>query len=169
MPSTGNPIDRMPASHGGAPASYTEFGPPDSTMPTGSSFRICSIPAVHGRIALKTFCSRIRRAISCVYCPPKSSTTMPPRSLIHTSSDYKIHEFIWNGDDFDHALAVQKLLDFRISQSAFAQFLLAQPRFHHHLCLHPAIYLHRNFDLIFSSQLGIEFWPGCVRQHCVRV
>src|SRR6185437_12688257 len=46
-------------------------------MPTGSCARISSIDAVHGRIAENTCCSRIRRAISCVYCPPKSRTTIP--------------------------------------------------------------------------------------------
>ena len=78
-------MDKMAVSQSGAPASYTEFGPPERTMPTGSNFRICSILAVQGRIALNTCCSRIRRAINCVYCPPKSNTTMPPRSLIRSS------------------------------------------------------------------------------------
>src|SRR5580693_8397815 len=53
-------------------------------MPTGSSARISSIFAVHGRIAENTCCSRMRRAISCVYCPPKSSTTIPPSSVLGT-------------------------------------------------------------------------------------
>src|SRR6202040_2441574 len=35
---------------------------------------------VHGKTAENTCCSRTRRAISCVYCPPKSNTTTPPRS-----------------------------------------------------------------------------------------
>ena len=61
--------------------SYTELGPPDSTMPTGSCARISSSVAVHGRIAENTCCSRMRRAISCVYCPPKSRTTIPCRVL----------------------------------------------------------------------------------------
>src|SRR6202042_1195249 len=46
-------------------------------MPTGSSARISSSFAVHGSTAEKTCCSRTRRAMSCVYWPPKSSTTMP--------------------------------------------------------------------------------------------
>src|ERR1700687_4510189 len=87
MPNTGTPIDNTPVSHGGAPASYTEFGPPDNTTPEGSNFRISSTLAVQGRMALNTCCSRIRRAISCVYCPPKSSTTIPPRSLLFSSLD----------------------------------------------------------------------------------
>src|SRR5271156_2402173 len=37
--------------------------------------------AVQGRIAENTCCSRMRRAIRCVYCPPKSRTTMPCRVL----------------------------------------------------------------------------------------
>src|SRR2546423_14232147 len=35
---------------------------------------------VHGRIEEKTCCSRMRRAMSWVYWPPKSRTTTPPRS-----------------------------------------------------------------------------------------
>src|ERR1700728_1402953 len=46
-------------------------------MPTGSSARTSSSCAVHGSTAEKTCCSRTRRAMSCVYWPPKSSTTMP--------------------------------------------------------------------------------------------
>ncbi len=39
-----------------------------------------AMDAVHGSTAENTCCSRTRRAINCVYCPPKSSTTTPPRS-----------------------------------------------------------------------------------------
>src|SRR5712692_3909039 len=49
-------------------------------IPAGSSLRISSSEDVHGRTAENTCCSRMRRAISCVYCPPKSSTTTPPSS-----------------------------------------------------------------------------------------
>src|SRR5580704_9205116 len=115
MPRTGKPMDKIPVSQGGAPASYTEFGPPERTIPTGSNFRIWSIPAVHGRIALKTCCSRILRAISCEYCPPKSNTTMPPRSLIRTSLDHQVDEFVRHNHYFNYALAVQKLRDLRIA------------------------------------------------------
>src|SRR5271163_5221812 len=81
MPSTGTPSCSTCGSHTGASLSYTELGPPDKTMPTGSSARISSSFAVQGKIAENTCCSRIRRAISCVYCPPKSSTTIPCRVL----------------------------------------------------------------------------------------
>src|SRR5580658_3638240 len=81
MPSTGTPSCSTCGSHSGASLSYTELGPPDRTMPTGSSARTSSSFAVHGRIAENTCCSRMRRAISCVYCPPKSRTTIPCRVL----------------------------------------------------------------------------------------
>src|SRR2546430_7877985 len=74
------PCERTAGEHFGASASYTELGPPDRMMPEGSNLRISSTAVVHGRMALKTFCSRILRAMSCVYWPPKSSTTTPPRS-----------------------------------------------------------------------------------------
>src|SRR5229473_3432409 len=76
------PRARTAGSHLGACGSYTELGPPDSTMPVGSSLRISSSVVVHGRTEEKTCCSRMRRAMSCVYWPPKSSTTIPPRSFI---------------------------------------------------------------------------------------
>src|SRR5271163_3144861 len=49
-------------------------------MPDGSKALIFSRLELHGSTAEKTCCSRIRRAMSCVYWPPKSRTTMPPRS-----------------------------------------------------------------------------------------
>src|SRR5258708_3765589 len=45
-------------------------------IPTGRYFRISSRVAVQGSTAEKTFNSRIRRAISCVYCEPKSRMTI---------------------------------------------------------------------------------------------
>src|ERR1700731_3327370 len=80
IPSTGTPSDNNFGSHLGASGSYTELGPPDSTTPTGSSFISSPIDVVHGKMDENTCCSRIRRAINCVYCPPKSSTTTPPSS-----------------------------------------------------------------------------------------
>src|SRR5271155_2034426 len=77
MPRTGTPSSSIFGSQTGASLSYTELGPPDSTIPTGSCARISARLAVHGRIAENTCCSRMRRAMSCVYWPPKSSTTIP--------------------------------------------------------------------------------------------
>src|SRR5579864_611639 len=41
--------------------------------------------AVHGSTTEKTFCSRMRRAISCEYCAPKSRTTMDWVSTIYSA------------------------------------------------------------------------------------
>ena len=56
--------------------SDTLRGPPDRMMPTGSRFEISATGVCGGRISEYTDSSRRRRAISCVYCEPKSSTTI---------------------------------------------------------------------------------------------
>src|SRR5579883_461317 len=45
-------------------------------IPTGEELRISSSDALQGSTAEKTLSSRIRRAISCEYCAPKSRTTI---------------------------------------------------------------------------------------------
>src|SRR6185437_1544795 len=45
-------------------------------IPIGLCFLISSSFELQGRTTEKTFCSRTRRAISCEYCAPKSSTTI---------------------------------------------------------------------------------------------
>src|SRR5580704_4239451 len=76
MPRTGNSSSNRRGSAGGACLSYTDHGAPERTMPTGSQLSISFSEAVHGSTTEKTFCSRIRRAISCVYWAPKSRITM---------------------------------------------------------------------------------------------
>src|SRR5271155_3872245 len=76
MPSTGSPSLKIPGSAGGASLSYTDHGAPESTMPTGPALLISASEAVQGSTTENTFCSRIRRAMSCVYCAPKSRMTM---------------------------------------------------------------------------------------------
>src|SRR5271165_2309531 len=80
MPRTGMPRARTCGLHLGAWASYTELGPPDKMMPAGANLRISSNEELQGRTAENTCCSRMRRAMSCVYWPPKSRTTTPPTS-----------------------------------------------------------------------------------------
>src|SRR5215472_14038074 len=63
-------------SAGGASLSYTDQGAPESTIPTGLQPWISFSDAEHGSTMEKTFCSRMRRAISCVYCAPKSRMTI---------------------------------------------------------------------------------------------
>src|SRR5215471_16065872 len=77
-------------SHFGASLSYTELGPPDKMIPVGSSLRTSSSEVVHGRIAENTPCSLTRRAINCVYCPPKSSTTIPPCSAFSVGPGFRV-------------------------------------------------------------------------------
>src|SRR5664280_1930342 len=82
MPSTGTPIASSAGSAAGASVSYTELGPPERIRPRGASARICSIGAVQGRTTEKTLNSRMRRAISWVYCEPKSRMTMVEVSTV---------------------------------------------------------------------------------------
>ena len=72
MPSTGVPSSSSFGSAVGAPASNTELGPPENTMPLGSKRRTNSTsqPFAAGWISQYTWASRMRRAINCVYCEP---------------------------------------------------------------------------------------------------
>src|SRR5580658_10011173 len=76
MPSMGSPSSNRRGSAGGASLSYTDHVALESTMPTGAFALTSSSAAVHGSTTEKTFCSRMRRAMSCVVCAPKSRMTM---------------------------------------------------------------------------------------------
>src|SRR5271170_2896965 len=145
MPSTGTPSCSTFGSHIGASLSYTELGPPDKTIPTGSSARISSSFAVHGKTAENTCCSRIRRAISCVYCPPKSRTTIPCRVLTVPPAcccaavpvlavisfleflllQNNIYELPGHHDGFDYLLAGDQNCNARVGDRAIQSFVLA--------------------------------------------
>src|SRR3954451_9798239 len=75
MPSTGTPSSSSSVRSSGAPSAYTEAGPPDSTMPRGRRCSSWSRGTSCRSSSENTPHSRIRRAISCEYCPPKSSTS----------------------------------------------------------------------------------------------
>src|SRR4051794_31808156 len=81
MPSTGMPSPSSSGRSSGAPSEYTEAGPPDSTSAAGRRSRICSVSIVCGRSSANTPHSRIRRAISCEYWPPKSRTSTSSRAV----------------------------------------------------------------------------------------
>ena len=70
------PSERICGSAAGASSSYTDDGPPERINPIGLSARISAKGAVQGRTTENTFCSRMRRAMSCVYCDPKSRMTI---------------------------------------------------------------------------------------------
>src|ERR1700742_693031 len=96
MPSIGTSRSSSWVGKAGAPSSYTEAGPPESTSAFGLRARIRSMSAFAGSSSANTPHSRIRRAISCEYCPPKSRTSTsstargsgssPPGSTISCSS-----------------------------------------------------------------------------------
>src|SRR5262249_52432207 len=59
-----------------APGSDTLFGPPDRMTPIGLRAWIFSSGVSGGHTSEYTDSSRRRRAMSCVYCDPKSRTMM---------------------------------------------------------------------------------------------
>src|SRR2546423_4978740 len=58
----------------GAPSAYTEAGPPLRIKACGLRARTCSAVTPCPTSSEYTRQSRTRRAISCAYCPPRSST-----------------------------------------------------------------------------------------------
>ncbi len=60
----------------GAPGSDTLRGPPERMIPIGCRCAIAAAGVLNGTISEYTDSSRRRRAINCVYCEPKSSTTI---------------------------------------------------------------------------------------------
>src|SRR3954454_4334968 len=74
MPRTGTPASNSAGSTNGAPAAYTDEGPPDRMMAAGAFASRWATVAVCGTISEYTFASRTRRAISCAYWAPKSTT-----------------------------------------------------------------------------------------------
>src|SRR5581483_6004459 len=77
MPSVGMPSSKTPGSTFGAPSAYTDAGPPDRISARGLRARISSGVARCETSSEYTRASRTRRAISCEYCPPKSTTNTP--------------------------------------------------------------------------------------------
>src|SRR5262245_31098924 len=76
MPSTGTPSSNTHWGAAGAAATCTDSGPPDRMMPRAPKARTSSSLMSHGCISQYTPLSRTRRAMSCVYCAPKSRIRM---------------------------------------------------------------------------------------------
>src|SRR3989440_2653716 len=74
MPSTGTPASYSAASIDGASSTCTDAGPPERMIPFGRRASISSKGIVRGTISEYTCASLTRRAISCAYCAPKSTT-----------------------------------------------------------------------------------------------
>src|SRR5947209_1479541 len=75
MPSTGTSSRSSSGRSGGAPASYTEAGPPDRITPRGLRRSTSPSSTSCGSSSENTPHSRTLRAISWEYWPPKSRTT----------------------------------------------------------------------------------------------
>src|SRR4051795_5898450 len=74
MPRMGTPPRYTASSMVGAPSTCTDLGPPLKMMPLGLRASISSIGMFRGTISENTCASRTRRAISCAYWAPKSTT-----------------------------------------------------------------------------------------------
>src|SRR5262249_45024383 len=143
-------------------------------MPAGSYERISSRLAVHGTIALNTCCSRMRRAISCVYCPPKSSTTTPPSSdfglvwsfftaasgVITLLGNDKIQQFILNVNNLNDALSSQVSRDRGIGLSHRHNLFLADTSRHFQLATQFATDLHGYLDVLVLRELCVGPGPA---------
>src|SRR5215203_6195465 len=77
MPSTGTPSWRSSTGTTGASGAYTDAGPPDRMIPPRFMRRAVSIAFAGGAISHQVLASRTRRAISCAYCAPRSTTSTP--------------------------------------------------------------------------------------------
>src|SRR5919197_407084 len=74
MPSVGTPSSKSPGSTCGASSAYTEAGPPERTSACGRRARTAAGETVCDTSSEYTRASRTRRAISCEYWPPRSTT-----------------------------------------------------------------------------------------------
>src|SRR6516225_228362 len=76
MPSTGTPSSNPAAGARGRSAAVTDSGPPERITPRGPKARTCAALMSQGWISQYTPSSRTRRAMSWVYCAPKSRMRM---------------------------------------------------------------------------------------------
>src|SRR5438477_3070984 len=86
MPSTGTPASYSAASIDGASSTCTDAGPPERMIPFGRRASISSKGIVRGTISEYTCASRTRRAISCAYCAPKSTTRTVSNASVTTGA-----------------------------------------------------------------------------------
>src|SRR5438876_1025078 len=75
MPSVGMPSSNTSGSTRGAPSAYTDAGPPLRISACGLRARTCAAVTPCPTSSEYTRHSRTRRAISCAYCPPRSTTS----------------------------------------------------------------------------------------------
>src|SRR5208282_3656652 len=144
-------------------------------MPTGSHRSISSSFALQGRTAEKTSCSRTRRAINCVYCPPKSRTTMPfltlndslsvPRGAPQAHRGWRlskddVHQFLRHDDGLDDGLPVDHLRDARVGKRSLFQFFLAKPVIDQNFAAQFAVDLNDDLELLLAREVLAIFRPS---------
>src|SRR3989344_5767290 len=78
MPRMGIPASNSSFGIFGLPLSLTNAGPPERMIPFGACASIFFRGVQYGITSANTPVSRTRRAMTLVYCDPKSTTTMPP-------------------------------------------------------------------------------------------
>ena len=81
------PAAKSAGSKVGAPASYTDDGPPERTIAFGFFASISEMGIDEGTISEYTCAWRTRRAMSCAYCAPKSTTKTVSRAELGTIDD----------------------------------------------------------------------------------
>src|SRR2546426_8951340 len=117
MPSTGTPASYSATSIDGASSTCTDAGPPERMIPFGRRASISSKGIERGTISEYTCASRTRRAISCAYCAPKSTTStgwISLTSLLVTHADAlgPLHRLALGLQSRrDHHLGLLELLD----------------------------------------------------------
>src|SRR6478752_6038110 len=82
MPNSGTPEVYSSGSTDGAPSTCTDAGPPERMIAFGFIAAISANDIVRGTISEYTCASRTRRAISCAYCAPRSTTRTGRGSLM---------------------------------------------------------------------------------------
>ena len=84
-----------------APGSNTDAGPPDRMMACGSLASISSTGMEWGTSSEYTFASRTRRAMSCAYWAPKSTTSTGPLAWDSLHAAARDSGYIGMGDIVD--------------------------------------------------------------------
>src|SRR5256885_1589689 len=90
MPSVGMPSSNSEGSSRGAPSAYTEAGPPDRISAEGLRLRRSSTDERCETSSEYTRASRTRRAISCEYWPPRSTTRTGRSSLLAAAVIWRV-------------------------------------------------------------------------------
>src|SRR5436190_20819579 len=93
MPSTGTPSSSSFFGTLVASCAYTEAGPPDRITPARFMRAAYSRAFAGGAISHQVCASRMRRAISCEYCAPRSTIRIPRGSAVFELASRRAFSF----------------------------------------------------------------------------